>query len=734
MALLLGYPRISPKQRAKGFDQGGQSRLDLRHSHYGVEDGRVKIIFDFDADLDGFIPDDYDLGSGVGYVPFDAGNLIGRSFGDSLWFEPAVLEFGTTLVLNVFPEDPVVAGKQDVHARDGVSPQLRTVQRIFWPGIWLNKLGSNFSNNQSINGNRSSFENDFDGNDYHVLKSINFLNAEVQNAEFRNFKEGIEVVAVNEAPNLTRFDPLPSSLLGISYAQSNFIAANINTIIAACNLLETIASFRPSPLPTVLTNTCDTHPSNIDLSGKTGLKIILLNNGNDNTGIQTISFPVSMPNLNTLHIGNCGFNDDVTLNTIFDTYKSQLRIFQIEELDNLTWAKAFVSADIPSVMEIFGIANSGVNGNVIFDQPNNLNYCRLSRGNSNNNSIHQIIDISGCTKLTGAIELRNCQADEIHLPILDNPNSIANLYTQRNNVDIATSPTFNVRINSYVGITSCLINDLATVPMNLGAVFTLSNLVNMVTLNAVNIGITELVLPLSSSSLATMIISSNTLLTTLTNLAVNSGLITVGFSGCTVLNVDFSLLPNIRVINCSTSGQNVIDLSSRTSTLTISGFTADFCPGLITVNFPANPANAILQTSIRLRQNDLQNITNMENVDATFTNNTAFLLSDNPNLNLDLPFGQNNLKPRNMDLRNCAFSQINVDSMINRMYTNRIGWDTIHTLAITVSLNGGTNDAPTGTFQAPAGFVLGISDGIPTSPQEEIFVLVNNYGWIISTN
>ena len=51
----------------------------------------------------------------------------------------------------------------------------------------------------------------------------------------------------------------------------------------------------------------------------------------------------------------------------------------------------------------------------------------------------------------------------------------------------------------------------------------------------------------------------------------------------------------------------------------------------------------------------------------------------------------------------------------------------------------GTNTAPPGTLQAPAGFIPRTetdsgNDGTPASVQEMIFVLINNYNWSITTN
>jgi hypothetical protein len=62
---------------------------------------------------------------------------------------------------------------------------------------------------------------------------------------------------------------------------------------------------------------------------------------------------------------------------------------------------------------------------------------------------------------------------------------------------------------------------------------------------------------------------------------------------------------------------------------------------------------------------------------------------------------------------------------------NRSAW----TESLTKSLNiAGTNAEPSGTYQAPAGFVQGSNDGTPASAKEQLYVLVNNYGWTMTFN
>lgn len=78
-----------------------------------------------------------------------------------------------------------------------------------------------------------------------------------------------------------------------------------------------------------------------------------------------------------------------------------------------------------------------------------------------------------------------------------------------------------------------------------------------------------------------------------------------------------------------------------------------------------------------------------------------------------------------------VMSQPNVDITINFIYKNKLKWSSCNTRSLNIS---GTNAAPSGTYQAPSGFIHKMSDGDPESGMEQIYVLIHNYGWIITFN
>lgn len=59
-------------------------------------------------------------------------------------------------------------------------------------------------------------------------------------------------------------------------------------------------------------------------------------------------------------------------------------------------------------------------------------------------------------------------------------------------------------------------------------------------------------------------------------------------------------------------------------------------------------------------------------------------------------------------------SQTASDGKRNQYYGLRIDWRIL-------------DPTPSGTYQAPSGFELGVQDGNPATPMEKIYVLENNY-------
>lgn len=94
-------------------------------------------------------------------------------------------------------------------------------------------------------------------------------------------------------------------------------------------------------------------------------------------------------------------------------------------------------------------------------------------------------------------------------------------------------------------------------------------------------------------------------------------------------------------------------------------------------------------------------------------------------------------------------TQDRADTFVNTFYDKVMSWDyiTMSKVAsdgnrnqfynLTLSLynsSNPTNKRPSGIYQAPEGFVKGVSNGNPTTPMEKVYVLTNNYGqtWVLA--
>lgn len=94
-------------------------------------------------------------------------------------------------------------------------------------------------------------------------------------------------------------------------------------------------------------------------------------------------------------------------------------------------------------------------------------------------------------------------------------------------------------------------------------------------------------------------------------------------------------------------------------------------------------------------------------------------------------------------------TQERADTFVNTFYDKMMSWDyiTMSQMAsdgnrnqfykLTLNLYAAvapTNKRPSGVYQAPDGFVKGVSNGNPTTPMEKVYVLTNNYGqtWVLA--
>lgn len=94
-------------------------------------------------------------------------------------------------------------------------------------------------------------------------------------------------------------------------------------------------------------------------------------------------------------------------------------------------------------------------------------------------------------------------------------------------------------------------------------------------------------------------------------------------------------------------------------------------------------------------------------------------------------------------------TQYRADTFVNTFYDKVMSWEYItmsqvasdgnrnqfYNLTLSLYTSAApTNKRPSGVYQAPEGFVKGVSNGNPTTPMEKVYVLTNNYGqtWILA--
>ncbi len=190
----------------------------------------------------------------------------------------------------------------------------------------------------------------------------------------------------------------------------------------------------------------------------------------------------------------------------------------------------------------------------------------------------------------------------------------------------------------------------------------------------------------------------------------------------TGLDLDFTHFIKIRRIRGQESPQTVVDISNALPFTDCLGIDFYKCPNLTTVKYYNTPD-----------VNHRANINLYTNPNLTVVDNLQNLIPDNDNrtmnfskctlLNIPIPINST----RNFSvysLSNCAFDQNNVDNLLNDIWANISTFT--RPSGNSINITGGTNAIPSGIYQD--------SLGNPTSPQEIIWELVNNYNWSISTN
>jgi hypothetical protein len=712
---------------APGVDLGSTREQVLHLGSRIDNDNKPSVEFNFDVDGDG-APNSYSLSSGSFTPAYPFIKSLAAYSDISLITD----SYGSANVMSTSTAGLAIRG---TYSSDAVlSPRTRTIKAtIFRPDL----LGSEGFDTSTNNGGKTSANNNREGNlsyqwsQFPNLQQIYFnegLVTSVQTPTPRKVKN----LVLKECAALTNLPDFSPSLEYISLSELPVSGASgVSANLANCTNLKYLNFAHFSPYPELFNQTT-TLSGTLDLSATAVLEQLIISL---NTGLSGLTLNSGLNTLKHFYVGNCG----AIATSVFDTVlanNSGLLSFIAASNTNSAWNRNFNHADLPTSLRYFWIYNSNITGDIDLSTSRaSLLDVRLGNLSTSNNNTLSNIDLSGCTGLR-YLDLVGCDCTDLQLPTLSTPANFSQLYAHGNALSLTTNPDLITKINSYTGLTTLYLGSGATGQSSLdgiGANPDLSGLVNMTTCALDNTKATgTLVLP-NVNKITTLQLTGNTGLTGITNITAHTSLNSITINSTPSLNFSFASFTSIRQITANGCGITTLDLSGRTTTNTISIFSLPSSTSLTSITFPTTEARCNFITGIDISGcTSLSALTNQTNINYSIIANASRTFAANGcALNINFQFGANNFLPYVMSVQNNAMSTANVDANIDTIYTNRAKWSsgTIKTLNIA-----GTNGAATGTYQAPPGFVMGVSDGTPASAKEQIYVLVNNHNWSITYN
>lgn len=540
----------------------------------------------------------------------------------------------------------------------------------------------------------------------------------------------------------------PSSLKYLYMAGSNGgWSSSLNTLLEDCDNLEMFRLFGGGPYPTAAEPSSGL-PATLDFSHMTNLKEILVPQNNTLT---TFTLPSGITTLTDFHVQSTGLNT-AAWRTQLDGILANctgLKIFTIRD-SQLTWTKTITDSTIPSGVVIFITQQNSITGDItITTSRPSMKYFytgdNTQRAGAQQNS-HPNVNITGLTAAT-KIDLSGCNIDSLILPV---NTSITHLYIWDNHLDSTVNTSLISQIAAMTSLTDLRVGIVGTSTLianwygqdsinGLGANLDMSALSSCQTMSFGKCGITGTFTVPNTASLISLYLAYNSGLTGITNLNSHaSTLSTLVISGTAITTSTSSLTAISNYYGADNTAITTLDLSGRTATSTLTVNSAG-CTALTSVTMPTSQATCTIVSSggTRLTFADctsLTTITNLANVTYQSLTGTAsnVFYCDNTAFNSAFPIGINNFLPTDIRVDNNNMTGANVDGTINNLYLNRTKWNN-YTSSKSMDI-AGTNAAAGGTYQAPSGFVLGVSDGTPASAKEQLYVLVNNYSWTMTYN
>lgn len=548
----------------------------------------------------------------------------------------------------------------------------------------------------------------------------------------------LEMVFLRNLPVLSTVAKFPKTMKHITWNSANNLDASFyNDAMQDCNDLEDLYfawdSGYPSTFgfgPTGITGT-------LDLTGKDKLKVITM----AGSPLITLILPVDLSNIEVFDVRNSNLKNSNKASLQAILTNGKVISFWIDQNAAINWNKNFVDADFGNTLRWFGAIRSGINGNVTLVAPK-PNIIHFWMGNmtaaSTNSNVLPVVNVSGLTGVT-MLDLSGCDIETLTLPVTP---SLSILYLFGNKISIAANPNLLNQIRTCTGLTDLRLGSGSNADSGqnsfdgFGNNLNIDSLINLTTFAVDSCKLTGRITLPNTAKLIAIQAQWNAALEGFNNLAAHSTTITsIVVDRCDIIQLpELSAMTKIITLYARFSGLNNVDLSGRTDQGAMGQILLNNCPNLASITFPATPG--VAKCSLDIHAHNCPNLTilnNMENVEYTSAQATfrRWHIYNCPLLNIPFPFGVNNFLPGFISVENNNMSAGNVDATIDSIYQNRaknwgMGQKTLNI--------GGTNAAPTGIYQAPAGFILGVNDGNPVSAKEQVYVLVNNYGWVVTMN
>ena len=722
---------------AAGVDSGIPRRMQFGLGAFEVD--KVHAIIDFDANDDGAPPSYVALPDfPIVKLPLPALSILG----DDLYDKFQTLSVAGIIVL------PYMYGEYPTDAP--LSPVNRKQKYIINRPELVHTIGfQQILNNQALTAasNAATGEINIEWGVFSNAKRF-IINEAYITGITKSFPESLEEIYIREATQLTIAPKFPKNVENVyipNLPAGDFLT-NINTKLEDLTKLKKIYFTIPAPYGTTYANSTTALSGDLDLSMTNVLEevIVYLNNS-----LTSITLDPSLTGLTIFHAYSTSISGSTTFENVLDNNPNltsyQIGLNKIYNGVTPTWTRDFTNVDIKTNMVYFFINRGCVVGDVNFtDSKTNMRDFRLGdtlRSNAASN-VHSVVNISGITEAV-KIYLQGCSIDDLELP---SNTACTYLGLYDNNLDIVTNPNLITDINAMTGLTELhlgvgsYINLPAygqTSTNGLGNNPSFSDLTNCKFIYLQYCKLTgTLTLPTSTNILQRLGIQSNTGLTTIANLDNHfTSLTTIYAEECSSLTLpSLSGLTNYNQILVTELQNTTINISGRTLTNGMNSAGGNVvitdCSNLTTLILPPATANfTIVRVSGGFNVSNNTGLTTITNLDQSGQSEISFNAFNNA-LNITFPFNSN-FRPSVINIQDNGMSVVNVDASINNLYAVRASYVTLLVKSMNIS---GTNGAVTGTYQAPAGFVLGVSDGTPASAKEEIYVLVNNYDWTITYN